>query len=72
MRKYIGHRLVARPELDNTFWTASTCFTPKKMLHRGKACKPYSVEQSGSKSVHLSLNTDRNHRHDSKQVIVDI
>jgi len=24
MGKYIGHRLVARPELDNTFWTAST------------------------------------------------
>ena len=23
MRKYIGHRLVARPELDNTFWTDS-------------------------------------------------
>jgi len=22
--KYIGHRLVARPELDNTFWTAIT------------------------------------------------
>ena len=24
MGKYIGHRLVARPELDNTFWTDST------------------------------------------------
>jgi len=24
MREYIGHRPVARPELDNTFWTAST------------------------------------------------
>jgi len=24
MGKYIGHRLVARPEPDNTFWTAST------------------------------------------------
>jgi len=26
MGKYIGHRLVARPELDNTFWTDSTNF----------------------------------------------
>jgi len=24
MGKYIGHRLVARPEPDNTFWTAGT------------------------------------------------
>jgi len=24
IRKHIGHRLVARPELDNTFWTDST------------------------------------------------
>ena len=24
MEKYIGHRVVARPELDNTFWTDST------------------------------------------------
>jgi len=24
MGKYFGHRLVARPELDNTFWIAST------------------------------------------------
>ena len=24
MGKYIGHRLVARPELDNTFWTNCT------------------------------------------------
>jgi len=24
MGKYIGHRLVARQELDNTFWTDST------------------------------------------------
>jgi len=24
MGKYIGHRFVARPELDNTFWTEST------------------------------------------------
>jgi len=24
MGKYIGHRLVARPKLDNTFWTDST------------------------------------------------
>jgi len=24
MRKYIDHRLVPRPELDNTFWTDST------------------------------------------------
>ena len=29
MGKYIGHRLVARPEPDNTFWTAST--TPAVM-----------------------------------------
>jgi len=25
MEKYIGHRLVARPEPDNTFWDDSTC-----------------------------------------------
>jgi len=24
MGKYIGHRLVARPEPDNTFWTDGT------------------------------------------------
>jgi len=24
MGKYFGHRLVARPEPDNTFWTSST------------------------------------------------
>jgi len=24
MGKYIGHRLVARPQMDNTFWTDST------------------------------------------------
>jgi len=24
MGKYIGHRLVARPELDNTLWADST------------------------------------------------
>jgi len=29
MGKYIGHRLVARPEPDNTFWTASTNTTLK-------------------------------------------
>jgi len=26
MWKYIGHRLVARPELDNTLWTDSNLF----------------------------------------------
>ena len=30
MGKYIGHRLVAGPELDNTFWTDSSLI--KKML----------------------------------------
>jgi len=28
MGKYIGHRLVARPELDNTSWTDSTGHPP--------------------------------------------
>jgi len=28
MGKYIGHRLVGRPELDNTVWTDSTDKTP--------------------------------------------
>jgi len=26
MGKYIGHRLVVRSELDNTFWTYSTIY----------------------------------------------
>jgi len=30
MGKYIGHRLVARPELDNTFWTDSTIANKEK------------------------------------------
>ena len=34
MRKYIGYRLIARPELDNTFWTASTYkISPPKSFH---------------------------------------
>jgi len=31
MEKYIGHRLVARPELDNTFWTDSTIIDRKNV-----------------------------------------
>ena len=32
MGKYIGHRLVPRPELDNTFWTDSTVVSTKFLL----------------------------------------
>jgi len=32
MGKYIDHRLVARPEPDNTFWTAVTKHEQNKML----------------------------------------
>jgi len=47
MGKNIGHRHVARPEPDNTFWTDSTgiyksvvVLLSKDTLKRGKECKP--------------------------------
>jgi len=36
MGQYIGHRLVAQPELDNTFWTDST-IVPKGIV-RFRSC----------------------------------
>jgi len=32
MGKYIGHCLLARPELDNTFWTDSTFILAEKVV----------------------------------------
>ena len=40
MGKYIGHRLVARTELENTFWTDSTCcWTSKLSLKKNWSCQ---------------------------------
>jgi len=38
MGKYLGHRLAARPELDNTFWTDST-FSYTDVMSRCSTCE---------------------------------
>jgi len=43
MGKYIGHRLVARPEADNTFWTDST--------YSGDGTSPPAPRAEGTKCV---------------------
>jgi len=57
VRKFIGHRLVARPKLDNTFWTDSTsnlgALARLKRYERYiKGCTVYN--RNNKVAVHLS------------------
>jgi len=57
MGKYIGHRLVARPELDNTFWSDSTstlCPIVKVIFHTS-CVAPFVVEPSKAQVTYADL-----------------
>jgi len=60
MGKYIGHRLVARPELDNTFWTASIafrlgCFFPTVLLSASdERVGLYSVDLGEAANINIA------------------